>query len=188
VDGRAGEEFGYRVEQAHPHPQLRDVLGPVVIGREHGTAYTLHDGQIVGSTGQQSADVLHLGVELVPEHVGLRVEVPEEGAPADPGGGRDLVHSGLVETLVGEQAQRDQFHGAGARAARPAALDSGHPSTLLYRYSARGAEILPEVDAMSEDTVVEDVVVESVEDAEDEALLENLLVEEVSIDGMCGVY
>jgi mycofactocin precursor len=44
---------------------------------------------------------------------------------------------------------------------------------------------------MSEDTVVQDAVVETVpdeDDATDEALLENLLVEEVSIDGMCGVY
>jgi mycofactocin precursor len=39
--------------------------------------------------------------------------------------------------------------------------------------------------------VVEDPAVEAVpveDDAQDEALLENLLVEEVSIDGMCGVY
>jgi mycofactocin precursor len=50
---------------------------------------------------------------------------------------------------------------------------------------------------MSEDVVVEDAVVEAGtatveddawDDAADEALLENLLVEEVSIDGMCGVY
>jgi mycofactocin precursor len=45
---------------------------------------------------------------------------------------------------------------------------------------------------MSEDTMVENSVVEdSVASAahdEDEALLESLLVEEVSIDGMCGVY
>jgi mycofactocin precursor len=42
---------------------------------------------------------------------------------------------------------------------------------------------------MSEDALVDDAVVESVEDdAQDEALLESLLVEEVSIDGMCGVY
>jgi mycofactocin precursor len=46
---------------------------------------------------------------------------------------------------------------------------------------------------MSEDTLVDDFVVEPVpaapeDDAVDEALLENLLVEEVSIDGMCGVY
>ena len=47
---------------------------------------------------------------------------------------------------------------------------------------------------MSEDTVVADSVVEAgpaapvEDDAADDALLENLLVEEVSIDGMCGVY
>ena len=51
---------------------------------------------------------------------------------------------------------------------------------------------------MSEDVVVQDSVVEAGtaavaeddtwDDAVDEALLENLLVEEVSIDGMCGVY
>jgi mycofactocin precursor len=47
---------------------------------------------------------------------------------------------------------------------------------------------------MSEDTVVTDSAVEAgpavpaEDDAPDEALLESLLVEEVSIDGMCGVY
>ena len=47
---------------------------------------------------------------------------------------------------------------------------------------------------MSEDTVVADSVVEAAsaapveDDAADDALLESLLVEEVSIDGMCGVY
>jgi mycofactocin precursor len=40
---------------------------------------------------------------------------------------------------------------------------------------------------MSEDAAVEVEPAAPVED-EDEALLENLLVEEVSIDGMCGVY
>ena len=37
---------------------------------------------------------------------------------------------------------------------------------------------------MDEDTLVE----ETLESDEDDALLEDLLVEEVSIDGMCGVY
>lgn len=57
---------------------------------------------------------------------------------------------------------------------------------------------------MSEQTVVEDVMVEGSvvegfgveagpaapveDDVRDDALLESLLVEEVSIDGMCGVY
>lgn len=42
---------------------------------------------------------------------------------------------------------------------------------------------------MSEDTVLEAEPATPVEDdAPDEALLEHLLVEEVSIDGMCGVY
>ena len=47
---------------------------------------------------------------------------------------------------------------------------------------------------MTEDTVVENPVVEAApaapdeDDAAGDALLENLLVEEVSIDGMCGVY
>lgn len=40
---------------------------------------------------------------------------------------------------------------------------------------------------MSDDTVVEGSVVEATPD-EDDTLLESLLVEEVSIDGMCGVY
>jgi mycofactocin precursor len=39
------------------------------------------------------------------------------------------------------------------------------------------------------DHVLEDSEAAPVEDdAQDEELLENLLVEEVSIDGMCGVY
>ena len=51
---------------------------------------------------------------------------------------------------------------------------------------------------MSEDTMLGDAVVEGSvveapappvdDDAADEALLASLLVEEVSIDGMCGVY
>jgi mycofactocin precursor len=43
---------------------------------------------------------------------------------------------------------------------------------------------------MSEDVLVDEieVAVSAEDDAADEALLENLLVEEVSIDGMCGVY
>jgi mycofactocin precursor len=39
---------------------------------------------------------------------------------------------------------------------------------------------------MDEDIMVEDSAVET--DPEDDGLLESLLVEEVSIDGMCGVY
>jgi mycofactocin precursor len=45
---------------------------------------------------------------------------------------------------------------------------------------------------MSEDTVRQDAAVDVVpaemDDAADDALLASLLVEEVSIDGMCGVY
>jgi len=43
---------------------------------------------------------------------------------------------------------------------------------------------------MSEDTLADESVVEAEPTTadEDDALLENLLVEEVSIDGMCGVY
>jgi mycofactocin precursor len=44
---------------------------------------------------------------------------------------------------------------------------------------------------MSEDTAVTAAVEDETPDEapdEDEALLEDLLVEEVSIDGMCGVY
>jgi len=57
---------------------------------------------------------------------------------------------------------------------------------------------------MSQDILVDDAAIETSsampldddawdtddawDDAADEALLENLLVEEVSIDGMCGVY
>jgi mycofactocin precursor len=43
---------------------------------------------------------------------------------------------------------------------------------------------------MSEDTVVEVEPAAPVEDPapEEQALVEDLLVEEVSIDGMCGVY
>jgi mycofactocin precursor len=46
---------------------------------------------------------------------------------------------------------------------------------------------------MSDDTVVsvdvdETEPVAAEDDAADDALLESLLVEEVSIDGMCGVY
>jgi mycofactocin precursor len=50
---------------------------------------------------------------------------------------------------------------------------------------------------MSEDILVDDPAIETDptapaddawDDEADEALLENLLVEEVSIDGMCGVY
>jgi mycofactocin precursor len=41
---------------------------------------------------------------------------------------------------------------------------------------------------MNEETVVEAQPAEPVNDAAADALLEDLLVEEVSIDGMCGVY
>jgi mycofactocin precursor len=46
---------------------------------------------------------------------------------------------------------------------------------------------------MSEETGLEDVALDQIDDdaaddAADDALLESLLVEEVSIDGMCGVY
>jgi mycofactocin precursor len=43
---------------------------------------------------------------------------------------------------------------------------------------------------VSEETMLEeaDSTVAEEDDAADEALLESLLVEEVSIDGMCGVY
>jgi mycofactocin precursor len=49
---------------------------------------------------------------------------------------------------------------------------------------------------MNEETMVEaaptlvpvDGIDEEIDDVADDALLENLLVEEVSIDGMCGVY
>jgi mycofactocin precursor len=171
-----------------------------VVGREDGAADAFHDGQAVGHLGQQPTDRLDLGVELAPEHVGLGVEVPEEGAPADPGGGRDLVDGGLLEALIGEQPQGDQFQGAGAGAARPAAaaairgvrVDGRRPSSLdslihgRYSTDIRHTVTKSWEDALSDDIVVEDSVVE--DDAADDALLENLLVEEVSIDGMCGVY
>jgi mycofactocin precursor len=42
---------------------------------------------------------------------------------------------------------------------------------------------------MNEEALLDEVAVDDIaDDATDEALLENLLVEEVSIDGMCGVY
>ncbi|HEY7225000.1 MAG TPA: mycofactocin precursor MftA [Micromonosporaceae bacterium] len=43
-------------------------------------------------------------------------------------------------------------------------------------------------DIMVAETVTETADVSVADEQADEALLENLLVEEVSIDGMCGVY
>src|ERR687892_207534 len=121
VDGGPGKEFWYRIEQVHPHAQFRHVLRAVMVGCDHGTAHRLHHGQLVRHLGQQATDALDLVVEFVPQHVRLGHVVAKEGTPTDPGGRGDLVHGRLVESLFGEEPQRDQLQLARTRATRAAA-------------------------------------------------------------------
>ncbi len=112
-------------------------------------------GSVVGSAASSRRRLRHLEVELAPEHLGLRVEVAEERAPADAGLGGDLVDGRVVEALLGEQTQRDDLELARARAGRPSApgfavrvLLFRHAMTLTYAaHSALGDEI--DLDARS---------------------------------------
>ena len=74
---------------------------------------------IIGSSAGASASWVaqpdQLGVELSPDHLALRVVVAEEGAPADPHRGGDLVDRGLVVPLAGEEVERGPGHVLGAR-------------------------------------------------------------------------
>ena len=70
---------------------------------------------VVGDVGEGVSKGLDLGVESVPEDVGLGVEVAEEGAAADACFGGDVVDGCFVEADVAEEAQRDELEFAGAR-------------------------------------------------------------------------
>src|SRR5215468_9392457 len=54
----------------------------------------------------------------MPEHVSFRVEVPEESSLADTSGSRDALDRSLIEAVLAEQAQRDEFELASTGAGR----------------------------------------------------------------------
>ena len=78
------------------------------------------DYRYVGRAGgKPSREGVELGVELTPDGVVLRLEIPEERTPADSGGGCDLVDRRFVEAPLGEDRQADLLQLAPAGRGRP---------------------------------------------------------------------
>jgi hypothetical protein len=133
VLGGTERQRGHGGDQVHPQAHLGDVVGVVVVGRDHRAADRVHQRHLTGHAGQRGPDRLDLGLEVGPEHARLGREVAEERPLADPGLGRDLLDGGVLEPALGEQPQRDQpqLTVAGGRWTSPA------DARLLVRYLLR---------------------------------------------------
>ena len=70
------------------------------------SAITSNIGLSSGADANQALHVPQERVEVPPGDVGLRGEVPEEGAPGDAGGGRDLLDGRVLEATFGEELER----------------------------------------------------------------------------------
>ena len=149
-------------------------------------------GDVIGQGGEFTAQVGDLEVELAPQHFGLGLEVAEERAPADAGLGGDLVDGGVVETVLGEQPQRDDLERARARPGRPAAPGFGQGLAFRHAMTLTYAVIRHTVTKSCGEGVDHDRRTHHAErrtrPRTTTAVVEDVLVEEVSIDGMCGVY
>ena len=62
-------------------------------------------GSPAGASRQVLSQADQLGVELAPDHVPLGLVVAEERSTADPDGGGDVVHRGLVVTRAARRGR-----------------------------------------------------------------------------------
>ena len=129
----------------------------------------------------QSSIAAQEGVEVAPHHVVLRGEVAEERAPADPGGLGDVVDGGLVEPVLGEEAERGSLERRAARRRR-----STTPLVCTSPLLWHSVSLLST--AMADPTCRPTPPPTDVEPPTRPLVEDDLLVEDVSIDGMCGVY
>ncbi len=104
-DGRMGYEGRNRADQPDPDAELVELAGTEAVGGHDRAPEDVEYRLVVGCLRQPLAQPHQLGVELAPHHVRLRLVVPEEGAPAHPDRGRDLVDGRLVVALPSEQLE-----------------------------------------------------------------------------------
>ena len=196
----------YRGDESHAEAEHRLLGLAVVVEGDDAVADHLHcrAGRIGG--GQPRAQPLHVLVELAPDEVVLRAVVAEQGAPSDPGSRGDLVERRLLEAVGGEQFQRATRATSPreVRRGRPVRPSRGEPGWMTF---GTECQILIEVtdckssailggESMPNQLTVEEprtsgaatTAVIVPEANEQELVLEDLLVEDISIDGMCGVY
>ena len=209
ADGRVGHQRRDRADQHHPDAQLVELAGPEAVGGHHRPSQDVQQRISGRSLGQPVAQPDELGVELPPHDVGLGLVVAEERPARDPDGGGDVVHGRLVVSPAGEELQRGPGHVL-ARSGRRAPTRRPRPPSRIrpvrssrFHFGIRCTKLHPPTrpgPAPADQRRIHD----RHRDRGDrpppprrprspspaaEALVESdLLVEDVSIDGMCGVY
>jgi hypothetical protein len=101
----------------------------VVHGEERGAGRG--HGVVARLGGERTDEPGPSFIQLAEHHVQLRREVPEERAPADAPGDRELVDGGLVEALRGEQLERHVLEALGHR--DPSRAPRRHHKSIAYQ-------------------------------------------------------
>ena len=127
ADGGMGHQGRNRTGEADPDAQFVELTGAEPVGVDDRLAEHVHHGLVLGCTSQLTVETGELGVELAPYDLPLRLVVAEEGPAADPYGGGDLVHRGVVVTLAGEEIEGGPSHrlAGGGRPTSPSPRRSG---------------------------------------------------------------
>lgn len=211
--GPQGRDFD---EEGEALPEGREI-GPVVAVRSDDPAPDgLEDGDTPGRCVELGPQPGQLGAELAPGNVVLGGEIPKERAAPDRGRSGDVVDGRLVVAVLHEQGEGRVLDGLAGRPLPAAELwwdgfvlgiDRAHRSILPRQAPiARLASVSFDTRCRIGPTghgagmgagiargkldmdKVSDGIVEVADDANQQLVEDDLLVEEVSIDGMCGVY
>jgi len=184
LQGRVRLEIRRVQDQTHADSVLYECRVGEGIEGDHCPDDRVGQGQISRHRGQVGAEGSEALIEPAPGDVVLRRKVAEEGPPADSGAGGDLVRGGLDEALGREETERDLFDGsvAGRRRTprRGDFLQDGGFHPLIMAHGVTNVRGTTKGSRMEEPSNAIDDAVEGTQEA--------TLIEDISIDGMCGVY
>jgi mycofactocin precursor len=209
TQGGVGQEAGHAEDESEPPPVGRLLARRETVELQDGLVDRLHHRCLGRDDAEPLAEPVTLLVEVTPHQVKLRRVVAEERTPRDSRGRGDVVDAGLVEPVLAEQLVGHPFQlraGGHRRPTAPGFLSSGSarhgyhatcsilhpmPFTFCTQCHYTGDDLVPR----GQEHVMADepIVTTGPGDGPDEhgagVLVDaDLLVEEVSIDGMCGVY
>ncbi len=138
-------EHGHAGDQAHPDPQLGQLLVLVAVGLDDGAAESLVQRHLGRGVLEALPQTLEHPVEVPPHHVVLGREVAKQRAAADAERIGDVIDRRLLEAAVAEQLECGPRHrparGPG-RAPRPLAdaVRGGHAQDVIAASRASRAD------------------------------------------------
>jgi len=190
-------------DERHPLPVRWDGLWGKCIEANDSLFECPKQWNVVGSVGEPFVHAVQEHAEVTPHNIVFRGVVPEERPAGDPGGDGDVLYGGRGEAIPDEEVQSDllEFCAAGDRRSTwsvAVVAGSRHRLIIAHLFTLAPGAInvrryfgSPEGSggSMPDDSSSTDAVAIVDQSAGEENLVEEeLLVEDVSIDGMCGVY